>query len=170
MKKKRTKHWQPPPTKNSWHAMMRRCYDPKCNGYERYGAKGVEVCERWKTFKNFLEDMGERPTGKTLDRIDNTKGYEPGNCRWATADEQQSNRRPNPSRKGRALNGLKLRAADGRELTVLQWARELGMSRDGIYGRLKRGWTIEECLRSPNRGQRKKSFGCTLHEAREEKK
>jgi hypothetical protein len=61
--------------------------------YERYGKAGVTVCERWQTFENFLADMGERPEGTTLERIDGTRGYEPGNCRWATKSEQARNRK-----------------------------------------------------------------------------
>lgn len=73
--------------------MMARCNNPDGWGYEEYGAKGVTVCERWHDFRNFLYDMGERPQGKTIDRIDGSKGYEPGNCRWATRAQQNANRR-----------------------------------------------------------------------------
>lgn len=73
--------------------MMVRCTNPKGWGYTEYGAKGVTVCERWHDFRNFLYDMGERPAGKSIDRIDGAKGYEPGNCRWATRAQQNANRR-----------------------------------------------------------------------------
>jgi len=73
--------------------MRRRCYDPKSNRYQYYGEKGIIVCERWKEFKNFLEDMGERPVRKTLDRFPDKDGnYEPGNCRWASYREQSLNK------------------------------------------------------------------------------
>lgn len=81
------------PTHNSWHAMVGRCNVPTSTNYARYGARGVTVCERWLTFENFLADMGERPEGATLDRIDNSKGYKPGNARWATPTQQTRNRR-----------------------------------------------------------------------------
>jgi hypothetical protein len=81
------------PTQSTWKSMMTRCTNPNGWGYEEYGAKGVTVCERWHDFRNFLYDMGERPPGKTIDRIDGTKGYEPGNCRWATRAQQNANRR-----------------------------------------------------------------------------
>lgn len=81
-------------TRSSWLAMMRRCYYPKNGNYWQYGAKGITVCQRWHDFEFFLTDMGERPEGKTLDRINGALGYEVGNCRWATPVEQAQNRRP----------------------------------------------------------------------------
>ena len=83
------------PTHKSWDAMIGRCTRPTNASYKNYGGRGITVCERWRSsFKNFLEDMGERPTGKTIDRIDSDGDYEPGNCRWATAAEQLANRKP----------------------------------------------------------------------------
>lgn len=73
--------------------MMMRCNNPKGWGYAEYGAKGIKVCDRWHDFRSFLYDMGERPPGRSIDRIDGTKGYEPGNCRWATRAQQNANRR-----------------------------------------------------------------------------
>jgi hypothetical protein len=79
--------------------MIARCSNPNHIGYKRYGGRGITVCERWKGehgFENFLADMGERPRGKSLDRYpDNDGNYEPGNCRWATLPEQNSNQRTN---------------------------------------------------------------------------
>lgn len=78
--------------------MLSRCYNSHEAGFKNYGGRGIAVCERWHSFKNFLADMGERPAGKTLDRFPNNDGdYEPGNCRWATPKEQKANQRP-PSR------------------------------------------------------------------------
>jgi hypothetical protein len=75
----------------SWCSMIQRCTNPRANGYERYGGRGITVCRRWRRYENFLSDMGERPNGTTLDRIDGRKGYSPSNCRWATPSQQQQN-------------------------------------------------------------------------------
>ena len=77
----------------SWVEMKRRCNDPKRPQYKHYGARGIIICDRWlESFRNFYEDMGERPEGMTLDRIDNSKGYYKENCRWSTCKTQSENR------------------------------------------------------------------------------
>lgn len=86
----------PSPTFISWQRMIQRCHYEKAPNFSRYGGAGIAVCERWRvSFEAFLADMGGRPAGTTLDRIDGRRGYEPGNCRWATPLEQASNRKSN---------------------------------------------------------------------------
>jgi len=90
----RTKGGKRDPTFISWQAMLQRCYDPNNIAYERYGGRGITVCERWRqSLVNFITDVGERPLGHTLDRIDNQGLYEPGNVKWSTPKEQANNRR-----------------------------------------------------------------------------
>lgn len=81
------------PTYRSWTSMTSRCSNPKDPSFMYYGERGVSVCERWREFENFLHDMGVRPPGKTIDRLNSNGNYEPGNCRWATPKEQIQNRR-----------------------------------------------------------------------------
>ena len=90
-----TKAYHKTSTYSCWAAMISRCENARGIGFDNYGGRGIAVCDRWRaSFENFLSDMGERPLGLTIDRIDNDGGYEPGNCRWATYSEQQKTKRP----------------------------------------------------------------------------
>lgn len=77
---------------NAWKSMRKRCSDPAHENYKHYGGRGIKVCARWEEFANFLADMGERPEGMELDRKDNDRDYEPGNCRWVSHKDNCNNR------------------------------------------------------------------------------
>lgn len=127
------------PTYQSWRAMKRRCSDPSHRDYAIYGGRGIQVCERWQKFENFFADMGIRPDGRTLDRIDANKGYEPGNCRWATPSQQQNNMRSN-----------RILTLHGRSHTVSEWSRILKMTKATIAYRLSADWPTEAVLTKGN--------------------
>lgn len=125
----------------SWCSMTRRCLAVGSDKWLEYGAKGVTVCSRWRDYKAFLADMGPRPRGTTLDRIDNSRGYEPGNCRWATSFEQTLNRR----------NTRYLTAA-GKRKTITEWSLKTGLKYCTIWRRKLMGWSDEDALGFGNRG------------------
>lgn len=131
----------------SWESMFERCCNKKHASYPRYGGRGIKICARWSEFKNFLADMGVKPTPKhTIDRYPNQEGnYEPENCRWATQKEQSRNKR----------NNVKV-VYQGREMLLLDVISEIGVPRNIIYARIKNGWTIDEALGTPLRPKRKK--------------
>ena len=134
-----TKHdEQPTPTYMSWGLMRGRCLNPKDTNFANYGGRGIRVCERWNSFPLFLEDMGERPRGTTLDRIDDNGHYEPGNCRWATPKEQSNNKRTN-----------RLVTAGGKTLSIAQWAELSGLGWSTISLRLKRGIPADIAVSAP---------------------
>lgn len=123
----------------TWIGMMKRCYNPSHHAYNAYGGRGVTVCQRWHNLQIFINDMGPKPKDMTLDRIDNSKGYSPENCRWATPKQQARNRRRN----------VVLRF-DGKEMCMAEWATHLGISRGTLFYRLKSGWPLDRALRPLN--------------------
>lgn len=130
-------------TYDTWDAMKQRCSNPNNRAYHNYGGRGITVCQRWLTFENFLADMGERPEHRSLDRIDNDRNYEPGNCRWATKRQQENNTRRNV-----------ILEYQGTKKTVTEWARALGICPSTLRLRLWRGWDTERALSHPARQRR----------------
>lgn len=123
-------------TYKTWSSMKQRCYSPKMEAFKFYGERGITVCERWlNSFENFLTDMGERPEKKTLDRIDNSKGYFKENCRWATINEQARNTTTNH-----------FIEVGGQRMTIIEWSEKTGLTKDTIAKRIKYGFNPEECV------------------------
>lgn len=128
-------------TYKSWRAMTQRCCNPKNAGYSIYGAKGISVCDRWKTsFQNFLADMGERPTAShSIDRINPRGQYDPANCRWATPLQQQRNRTNNT-----------FVTIDGVRKCVTEWVEAPGsVSKSAFRRRIQSGWEPKRALFEP---------------------
>lgn len=129
------------PAQSQWSGMKARCYYPPHKQYADYGGRGITVCKRWRdSFLDFVADMGERPPGMSIERIDNDGNYEPGNCRWATQREQCANTRRN--------RNLLFR---GESLCVSEWTRRLGFKNGLIMGRLIRNWPVDKILTTPPR-------------------
>ncbi len=132
-----------------WKTMLSRCYNQNFPKYATYGARGITVCERWRyDFAAFLEDMGPRPSPRhSIDRIDNDGNYEPGNCRWASLEEQANNRRNNT-----------MLTHDGQTLTIAQWSRETGISYTALVQRIANGWTTEHALTQAVQKKKRKNI------------
>lgn len=128
------------PEYKSWEGMKSRCNSPTNRAYQNYGARGITVCERWTKFENFFADMGPRPHGTSIDRIDVNGNYEPSNCRWATNLEQRRNKR----------NNRKL-TFNGESLCITEWAQRTGLKRRTIEARLTYGWSVEDALTTARR-------------------
>lgn len=126
------------PTYHSWVGMMARCSNPNHRAYKNYGALGITICDRWHTFSNFLEDMGEKPPRMSIDRIDCKGNYEPGNCRWATSQEQARNKSNNA-----------MLTANGKTMCVAEWAEELKINPASLSHRINAGWSHHDAINKP---------------------
>lgn len=130
----RTKHY----LYGTWQRMIDRCENPNTKHYDRYGGRGIKVCDEWHNFWKFVEwsdSVGGRPKGFTIDRIDNDGNYEPSNCRWADWNTQTSNKSSN-----------RFIEFNGKKQTIHQWALELGINEETLRNRINRGWSVEKAL------------------------
>ena len=119
-----------------WIDMRSRCSNPAHKAWAHYGGRGITVCKRWENFENFLSDMGCRPSDSAeLDRVDNNEGYSVSNCRWATKQQNKANTR--------RTNRLSYR---GVTLSISEWARRIGMSRNTFKNRLAHGWGLARAI------------------------
>jgi len=126
-------------THGSWCAMIQRCFDKKYSRYKYYGGRGITVCPEWLEFANFYKDIGERPEGKSLDRIKNHLCYSKENCKWSTRKEQANNKRNN-----------RLLTYQNKTQTMKQWAEEFDINYRVFQKRLKLNWSIKKALTNIN--------------------
>jgi hypothetical protein len=127
------------PTYSVWRDMIQRTSNPNCKASKNYLHRGITVCDSWRVFESFLADMGDKPEGLTLDRVNNDGNYCKDNCRWATPIQQHNNKRSNV-----------FIEFNGERQTVTQWARQLGMSKGTLRGRLNSvNWGTEKALTQP---------------------
>lgn len=134
------------PEYKSWNAMNQRCHNERSTSFAQYGGRGISVCTQWRGdsgFLRFVEDMGPRPEGFSIDRIDPNGNYEPANCRWASQEVQDNNKRHSA-----------LITVGGETLSQAQWARRSGLSKNTVAERIKDGWPPELAATLP-RGSRK---------------
>jgi len=124
----------------TWEGIKQRCHNPNDKGYKNYGGRGITVCDRWKnSFENFFKDMGVKPKGLTLERIENDKGYSKENCKWATMKQQASNRR-----------NSRFITYNGETKIMTEWARQYGLSRGVLWQRIyNMKWDLKDALERP---------------------
>lgn len=125
----------------AWVEMVRRCYNPNFKDYRRYGGRGIAVCAEWRlSFENFLKDMGEKPNGLTLGRIDNDGDYCKDNCRWESIEDQNRNK-----------SNCRLMEFNGVTKTLSEWSRDIGIPYTTLQMRIKCGWDTDRILSTPKR-------------------
>jgi hypothetical protein len=132
---------------NIWRGMHQRCSNREHPAWPYYGDRGITVCERWAQFEHFYADMGDAPPGLMLERIDNSIGYSPENCRWASRTEQNRNRRPYGS-----VMRSKWLTFEGQSMPIKGWESKLGVGHGTIYSRLKKGWPLSKALTLTKQG------------------
>lgn len=136
---------------STWRQMKDRCLNPKAHNYYLYGGRGIEVCQRWKdSFWDFAEDVGKRPEGHQLDRVDNDGKYEKSNIKWSTRSEQQRN----------TSRTRWIESADGRRLPLVAWmeiAEQNGISQGVFKQRFYKGMPLEQALTEPSTRSLKKA-------------
>lgn len=125
-------------TYKSWDQMRQRCHNSKHHAFHNYGGRGIGICKEWDDFLVFLRDMGERPEGRSLDRVDNLRGYSPDNCKWSTSKEQNSN-----TRRTRVIT------YNNESLSLSGWASRLGTKCATINARIRNGWKLEDAITQP---------------------
>ncbi len=133
------------PVYRVWIQMRSRCSNPNDLSWHNYGGRGITVCDEWnESFERFMADMGPRPKGYQIERIDNNLGYSPSNCTWATAKQQRNNQRNN-----------RIIEVDGVKKTMQQWADDLGLSRSTVRSRIERyGWDVKSAVTLPTQAGR----------------
>lgn len=133
------------PEWSTWMSIRRRCLGKTCSIYKNYGGRGIKMCERWKTFENFYADMGKKPKGKSIDRIDNEGNYCKENCRWATPRQQANNRR-------RTI----FVEFQGETRTLGEWCRHFSIPHNLAFNRLfQLNWSVEKTFTTPSRNANK---------------
>jgi len=126
----------------SWQSMIQRCENTNMDSFTRYGGRGIKVCDRWRvSFNDFLKDMGERPSREySVDRIDNSKGYDPSNCRWATRRQQCQNRASS-----------RIITIGSESMCGAEWSRKSGIPYASMMSRIRKGWDVTKAIFTPVR-------------------
>jgi hypothetical protein len=132
-----------------WCSMKRRCHNPNSKDYPRWGGRGIKVCQRWRdSYAAFCEDMGPRPEGCSLDRIDNDGDYCPENCRWASSEAQSKNKRNNV-----------WFDIDGRQMCLTEACAHYGIPATTYYERIKKGWEPQKAISTPGYNRKREMLG-----------